>query len=91
VEVEVPTEELVGALSGDDHLDAERLDLVRHEEPWACSPSSSSRRTSPCGRSHLQLHQCHPDATINILFSQHYCPVGCGPIGKETFTVGNGT
>lgn len=38
VEVEVASEELVGALAGDDHLDPERLDLARHEEHGRARP-----------------------------------------------------
>jgi hypothetical protein len=38
VEVEVASEELVGALAGDDHLDPEGLDLARHEEHGRARP-----------------------------------------------------
>ena len=38
VEVQVAAEDLVGAFAGEDHLDAHRLDLARHQEHGCGSP-----------------------------------------------------
>lgn len=41
VEVQISSEDLIGALPGDHHLHSQRLDLTSHEEHWSARPDGS--------------------------------------------------